>query len=256
MRYGGREVAERRWSEGYARAVRAEPEWADRADGADGSSSMLTIPNAITLVRLLCVPVFLWLLFDRENRAAAAWLLAVLGMTDWVDGFLARRLGQVSTLGKVLDPAVDRLVLVTGILAILIDGSAPLWFGVAALAREIFVSGAGLVLAALGARRIDVTWWGKTGTFMLYFAFPMWLGGASTLSYAPFLNAAAWVFGIPGLMAGLVSVVVYVPAAREALREGRHHEVDDGPGGDATRGGPAVEGPITEDPPAGEDPGS
>ncbi|MDY7103969.1 MAG: CDP-alcohol phosphatidyltransferase family protein [Actinomycetota bacterium] len=231
--------------------MRAESEWAGRAEGSGGSSSMLTIPNAITLVRLMCLPVFLWLLFERENEAAAAWLLAVLGMTDWVDGFLARRLGQVSTLGKILDPAVDRLVLVVGILAILIDGAAPLWFGVLALVREVFVSGAGVVLAALGARRIDVTWWGKTGTFMLYFAFPMWLGGASTLSYAPFLDTAAWVFAIPGLMAGLVSVVLYVPAGRDALREGREHRRH----GDVPASG-APEPVDPGEPPAGEDPAS
>src|SRR6476646_10481687 len=65
---------------------------------------VLTIPNLITAGRLACIPIFVYLLFGRDNRAAAAWLLAVLGMTDWVDGWAARRLGQVSQLGKVLDP--------------------------------------------------------------------------------------------------------------------------------------------------------
>lgn len=178
-----------------------------------------TIPNAVSFLRLLCVPVFAYLLFNQENRAAAAWLLAVLGMTDWVDGYLARRLGQVSELGKLLDPIADRLALIVGIGGILIDGSAPRWVAIAALSRELVVAVAGLVLGALGVRRIEVTWWGKTGTFLLYFAFPMWLGGNSTLSYAPFLNAAAWAFAIPGLAAAYYSVGQYVGLGRQALAE-------------------------------------
>lgn len=182
---------------------------------------VLTLPNVISLARLACVPLFVWLLFGRDHRAAAAWLLAVLGMTDWVDGYLARRLGQVSELGKVLDPVADRLALVVGISAILLDGSAPWWVAIAALAREVAVSLAGVVLGVLGARRIDVTRWGKAGTFLLYFAFPMWLGGESTLSYAPFLDATAWAFAIPGLVAGWYSVLQYVSLARLALVAGR-----------------------------------
>src|SRR5690242_3941096 len=90
-------------------------------------SSNLTVPNAITVVRLLCLPLFVWLLFGREHRAAAAWLLGGLGATDWVDGFLARRWHQVSELGKVLDPTADRLLFIVGVGSIIIDGSAPLW---------------------------------------------------------------------------------------------------------------------------------
>jgi cardiolipin synthase len=176
-----------------------------------------TVPNLVSFVRLLCVPVFVVLLFGRENRAAAAWLLGVLGMTDWVDGFLARRLDQVSEVGKVLDPVADRLALIVGIGGILIDGSAPVWVAVAVLVRELAVALAGLALGALGARRIDVTWWGKTGTFLLYFAFPMWLAGESTLSYAPVVKVAAWVFAIPGLIAGYYSAAQYIGLGRRAL---------------------------------------
>ncbi len=197
-----------------------------------------TIPNAFSFARLLCVPVFVYLLFGRENRAAAAWLLGVLGMTDWVDGFLARRLDQVSELGKLLDPIADRLALIVGITCILVDGSAPLWVGGLVLARELLVSVAGLVLGALGARRIDVTWWGKTGTFMLYFAFPMWLGGKSTLSYAWFVEATAWAFAIPGLVASYYSAAQYVTLGRGALRDGRAERAQRG-GGDGRGSGVA-----------------
>ncbi len=186
-----------------------------------GLGPVFTAPNVVSFARLACVPVFVYLLFGRHNRAAAAWLLGALGMTDWVDGFIARRFNQVSELGKILDPVADRLALIVGITSILIDRSAPLWVGVLALAREVLVSVATLVLGALGAKRIDVTWWGKTGTFQLYFAFPMWLGGKSTLSYAPFLDKAAWIFGLTGLVAAYYATWQYIPLGRTALREGR-----------------------------------
>src|SRR4051794_27310564 len=140
---------------------------------------ILTVPNLITLVRLSCLPVFVWLLLGQENQAAAAALLATLGATDWVDGYVARHFHQVTTLGKVLDPVADRLLFFTAIVTIIISGDAPLCFCSAVLAREAAVGVATVVLAALGARRIDVTWFGKAGTFGLMFAFPLFLAGAS-----------------------------------------------------------------------------
>ena len=101
--------------------------------------TLWTIPNLFTLLRLLCLPVFVWLLFGAENRQAAAWMLGALGATDWVDGYLARRLGQTSEFGKKFDPTVDRLLFVVALIAIMIDGSMPVWFGVAVLVREVVV---------------------------------------------------------------------------------------------------------------------
>jgi cardiolipin synthase len=182
---------------------------------------VLTLPNLITLARLACLPVFLWLLFGKENRAAAAALLAVLGITDWVDGYLARHLGQVSELGTILDPVADRLLFIVGAGGILIDGSVPTWFAVIVLVRETLVGGATLLLAALGARRIDVTWFGKAGTFGLMIAFPLFLASHSDLSWADTAGVLAWIAGIPGLALSLYAAVLYVPIARRALREGR-----------------------------------
>jgi cardiolipin synthase len=182
---------------------------------------VLTLPNLITLARLACLPVFLWLLFGKEDRAAAAALLAVLGITDWVDGYLARHLGQVSELGKILDPVADRLLFIVGAGGILIDGSVPTWFAVIVLVRETLVGGATIVLAALGARRIDVTWFGKAGTFGLMIAFPLFLASHSDLSWADAAGVLAWVAGIPGLALSLYAAALYVPIARRALREGR-----------------------------------
>ncbi len=182
-----------------------------------GEDRILTLPNLITIVRLLSIPLFVWLLFARDNRAAAAVLLAVLGATDWVDGFVARRYGQVSELGKLLDPVADRLLLVTSVVSILIDGSVPLIVAVLALVRELIVAVAALVLAALGARRIDVTLIGKAGTFCLLTSFPLFLASASTLSWAEVAEVAAWAFVVPGLVLGYVSLATYVPLARQAL---------------------------------------
>jgi cardiolipin synthase (CMP-forming) len=182
---------------------------------------VLTLPNLITLARLACLPVFLWLLFGKEDRAAAAALLALLGITDWVDGYLARHLGQVSELGKILDPVADRLLFLVGAGGILIDGSVPAWFAVIVLVRETLVGGATLVLAALGARRIDVTWFGKAGTFGLMIAFPLFLASHSDLSWADTAGVLAWIAGIPGLALSLYAAVLYIPIARRALREGR-----------------------------------
>ena len=189
--------------------------------GATGRGGVVTLPNLVTVARLCCLPLFVWLLFGREDRAAAAWLLAGLGISDWVDGFLARRLGQVSELGKVLDPVADRLLFFVGAGGILIDGSVPTWFAVTVLVRETLVGGATVVLAALGARRIDVTWFGKAGTFGLMIAFPLFLAHHSDLSWADTAGVLAWVAGIPGLALSLYAAVLYVPLARRALADAR-----------------------------------
>jgi cardiolipin synthase len=182
---------------------------------------VLTWPNLVTVVRLCCIPVFLWLLFGRDDRLAASLLLGGLGATDWVDGYLARRFGQTSELGKVLDPTADRLLFLVGIFAMLVDGSVPVWFGVATLVREAFVAVAALVLGALGARRIDVTWLGKCATFALMFAFPFFLASHADISSHRVFDVLAWATGIPGLVLAYYTVWQYVPLARGALVEGR-----------------------------------
>ncbi len=192
--------------------------------GKDPRDRILTIPNAITVVRLALLPVFVWLLLSQHDRAAAAILLGAIGATDWVDGWFARRFDQVSNVGKVLDPVADRMLFFVSIIAIIIDGGAPIWFCIAVLAREIVISIATLVLAALGARRIDVTWSGKAGTFGLMFAFPLFLLGSSGNSWEIFWLASAWICAVPGLVLSYWAAVLYVPLGLRALREGRSGE--------------------------------
>ena len=183
---------------------------------------VLTIPNAISCARLLCIPLFLWLLFVQEDRANAAWLLGFVGATDWVDGYAARHLHQVSELGKVLDPTADRLVFIVCGGAILIDGSVPTWFGVAVLVREVVV-GATLAVLTLffGMKRFDVKWVGKAGTFALMFSLPAFLLSASDSQVADAARLVAWGTGLPGLVLSYYAAITYVPEARRALRDGR-----------------------------------
>ncbi len=188
---------------------------------------IFTWANLVTVVRLLCIPVFLWLLFGRDDRYAAALLLGALGATDWVDGYLARRLGQVSEVGKILDPTADRLLFLVGIVAMLIDHSVPVWFGVAALAREAFVAVTAVVLGAMGARRIDVTWLGKCATFALMFAFPSFLAGHADISTHRAFEVFAWLCGIPGLVLSYYTLSEYAPIARQALADGRARRSSD-----------------------------
>lgn len=177
-----------------------------------------TIPNGITFVRLLCVPVFVWLLFGADNRAAAAILLAVLGSTDWVDGWFARKFDQVSEFGKLFDPSADRLMMLTVVIATWIDGSVPWWFALLTLSREGLVTLVAIGLGVVGADRFDVSWWGKTGTFFLMFAYPLLLGGASGVEGAEILRILGWVCGIPGLFISWYAAFEYGPIARTALR--------------------------------------
>ena len=209
-----------REGEGLERPEPAEPHLG-QPEPEPELSRILTIPNVISFVRLLCIPIFLYLLFGRDNRAAAAVLLAILGATDWVDGYIARHFNQVSTLGKILDPLADRLLLAVGVIAILIDGSVPAWVAWLTIIREVIVSVGVLILAALGARRIDVTWVGKAGTFGMMVAYPLFLAGESTLEHAELLGNLAWLAAIPGLVLGYYAAFTYIPLGRKALAEGR-----------------------------------
>jgi cardiolipin synthase (CMP-forming) len=190
----------------------AEPVAADR---------VATVPNAITAVRLACVPLFLWLLFGAGRQIAAAILLGALGATDWIDGYVARRFHQVSTVGKVLDPVADRVLVVTAVLSTAVYGAVPAWFAAATLAREVVVSVAVLLLASMGAARIDVLWVGKAGTFALMFSYPAFLLGDGTAAWQEPVRVVAWVTGLVGLALAWFAAGSYIPVARRALREGR-----------------------------------
>ncbi len=187
-------------------------------------SKVWTIPNFISFARLLCVPVFLWMLWEpHPARRGAAFLLAALGCTDWVDGYIARRFDQGSELGKILDPTADRVLLVAAAIALLTEGlpvgvDIILWI---VLAREVLVAVGTVALGLAGARRIDVVWAGKAGTLALMMALPMFLIADAARSVRTVFDILGWGFAIGGIVLGYFAAAKYVPAARAALREGR-----------------------------------
>jgi cardiolipin synthase len=192
------------------------------ATAATTSNRILTVPNLLSLVRLACLPWFVWLLLVKNDRENAAWLLGALGATDWIDGYIARHFDQVSELGKVLDPTADRMLFLVGVGGIIIDGSAPVWFSVLVLAREAVLGITLVVLTLMGMERFDVRWAGKAGTFLLMFAFPFFLmGRAGDNWFMDASSVAAWICGIPGLVLSYYAAIRYVPVMRQALAAGR-----------------------------------
>lgn len=186
------------------------------------SHMLLTAPNLFTLARLCCIPLFIWMLFSRDNVAGAAFLLGGLGATDWLDGWLARRLNQVSEFGKMFDPTADRLLFIVGISGIIIKGIAPLWFFWLVVIREVVFGGViAICTLFLGMKRFDVTWWGKTATFLLMFALPGFMLGSTDFFAHQWFLAAAWLVGILGLVLSYYTAVTYVPTIRASLKAGR-----------------------------------
>lgn len=182
-----------------------------------------TIPNLISVIRLALVPYFLYLLLGKDEPVQAGLLLAALGASDWVDGYIARHFDQGSTFGKILDPVADRVLLISGAVALLIDGSAPRWVLIVVLLRELLISVGTLWLAARGARRIDVQWVGKAGTLALMFALPLflWLDQTGPGLGHDVLYVVTWGFTIGGLVLSWYAAAGYIPIAKEALRDGR-----------------------------------
>ena len=192
---------------------------------AVSNNRVLTIPNLISIIRLALVPVFLWLLWGADEEVWAAVLLAFLGATDWVDGYIARHWDQGSELGKILDPTADRVLLVAGAVALLVEDlpvavDIIIWI---VLIREVLIAAATVTLAVAGARRIDVVWAGKAGTLAIMIALPLFLVAEPVDSdpWEGLLMLAGFGFAIGGIGLGYYAAAKYIPAAREALREGR-----------------------------------
>lgn len=181
-----------------------------------------TVPNIISFARLACVPLFLYWMLVTEQDLAAGLLLAVLGATDWIDGWIARRFDQGSELGKVLDPAADRILLLSGAVAVLARGIIPAWLGAVILTREALIIAGTLTLAAAGARRIDVKWTGKAGTLAIMFALPGFVFVSLAQGAAlVVLEIITWTFTVGGLVLSWYAFGEYVRTARQALRDGR-----------------------------------
>lgn len=165
------------------------------------SDRVLTVPNIISFVRILAVPVFVWFLLGAEQIRTAGLLLIVIGATDWIDGYLARRLGQVTKLGKALDPIADRLAIVAAVVAGWMAGILPAWLVVGLLVREAVMAAMAAWLFAQRRTTVDVRMTGKLATLLLYGAIPsLYLAAASV---------APRVFEPLGLVSGAIGLVLY-----------------------------------------------
>jgi cardiolipin synthase len=184
-------------------------------------SRIVTWPNVVTLTRLLALVPFAWLLLVRDERAVAAVVLGGIGVSDWVDGWLARRLDQRSNFGSVFDPVADRILFIVGAGIVLIDGAIPLWFGLAIAIREALVGLVMTVATAFGMRRFPVSTLGKRYTFLLMSAVPLLLLGVSDVAVALPARFIGWSLGLPALILGWLAALMYVPEIRQNLRAGR-----------------------------------
>jgi len=182
---------------------------------------ILTVPNLVSFVRLLGVPLFLYLLLVPHADVAAIVVLAVGGTSDWVDGFLARRLKQVSRLGELLDPLADRLYIFATLIALTVRDVLPWWFTIALVAREAFLGVLLLLLRRRGYGPPAVHYVGKSATFILLVAFPVLLLAHVLGQPYGWWYAAGWGLALWGLALYWVAAIFYVIQVYGALRESR-----------------------------------
>jgi len=174
----------------------------------------LTIPNLLTMIRLACLPTFVMLMMD-DRVVAGTWFFALLGSTDWIDGYVARRFNQISELGKILDPVVDRVVFFVGITMMLYSG-LPIWFGVAVLVREISIALVMLGGTAMGMQRFPVSRDGKRAAFALMAAVPYLTLGSVGGNWTAFWWIG-WAVGVPGLYLSYKSFFLYLPTVKSHM---------------------------------------
>lgn len=187
------------------------------------TDKVLTLPNVISLCRLGGIPVFLWLLADG-HQVAAAIVLAVVAGTDWVDGGLARRLHQVTALGKILDPTIDRLLLLAAFVGALVVGAVPVWFGTILLARELLIAMGGLVCWSFGVGRLTVTWMGKIYAFGVMVSLPLFFLGDTDITGAAVVGALAWLIAVPSAVLGWITGIGYLKTGIQTIRAERGHK--------------------------------
>lgn len=182
---------------------------------------VLTVPNAISASRLVLIVVFLYLLLVVQ-APADGWAVAILmfsGASDWVDGKLARLMGQSSKLGALLDPAIDRLYMVAVPVGFALRGLVPWWIIIAMLARDALLAATLPVLRRRGLTALPVTYVGKAGTFALMSAFPLILLGQWDVLWSRVVLAFGWAFLIWGVGMYLWTLVLYLTQVTMVLRQ-------------------------------------
>lgn len=178
--------------------------------GATPSDRIVTVPNALSALRLVGVPVFLWLILGPEADGWALLLLVASGATDYLDGLIARRYHQVSRLGQILDPVADRLYILATLVGLVLRDIVPWWFAVALVARDVLLAGLVPVLRPYGYVALPVHFMGKAATFNLLYAFPLLLLGDGTGGIASVALVFGWAFAVWGFALYWWAGVLYV----------------------------------------------
>ena len=178
---------------------------------------VLTVPNVLSALRLLGVPLFLWLILVPQADGWAILLLAVSGFTDWLDGYLARRWNQISRVGQLLDPVADRLYILATLVGLLLRGIVPWWFVVILLSRDVLMAGVLWVLKRRDVVGLPVHFLGKAATFNLLYAFPLLLIGDGSTWWAEAAKIFGWAFAVWGTALYWWAAVLYIGQARRIL---------------------------------------
>jgi len=188
-----------------------------RGDG-ERSPSNLTIPNALTLLRALGIPVFLWALFAGNQDFLAIVILVLAGATDYLDGKLARALNQYSRLGELLDPLVDRLYIAAVLIGLTIRGVIPLWLLTLLILRDLILATTLPGLYRIGKGPLPVTFLGKAATLNLLYAFPLLLLAEQNGAWASAAGLFATAFAGWGVLLYILTGVQYFFEARSQIR--------------------------------------
>ncbi|AXE38913.1 CDP-alcohol phosphatidyltransferase family protein [Acidipropionibacterium virtanenii] len=157
-----------------------------------------TVPNGLSILRLLGVPVFLWLVLGPRADGWAVLVLAAAGLSDWLDGKIARRWHQVSRAGQILDPAADRLYILSTIVALMVRDVVPAWLVVVLVARDLVLLAQVPVLRTRGFTSLPVHFVGKAATFCLLYSFPLVLLGQLGAGIWTVARVIGWAFAIWG----------------------------------------------------------
>jgi cardiolipin synthase len=163
-------------------------------EAARNDARVWTVPNALSFLRLLGVPLFLWLVLGPEADGWALAVLAASGVTDYLDGYLARRLDQASRLGEVLDPVADRLYILAVVIGLALRDVVPWWFAVILPLRDVLLWGLVPILRTRGYSALPVHFLGKAATFNLLYAFPLLLLGDGSGAAATLAKVFGWAF--------------------------------------------------------------
>jgi cardiolipin synthase (CMP-forming) len=178
---------------------------------------VLTVPNVLSAIRILMIPVFVVVLADEDSRLAGFLLMGAVISTDWVDGLIARRTGQITELGKLLDPLADRLAMAAAIITLAVIDLFPLWAALLILARDAVVLVAAVWLALRGGPRIDVRPIGKYATFTLMWGIPAVAWGNAGFLLDDFVTVFGWVWFVVGTVEYYAAAVAYAIDLRRAL---------------------------------------